>query len=69
MIKFLIDFWSPKSVKLGSQNFPNGAQEGPKIIKYAILTKSKKVFFALEGWSKLRVGGSQDELLEPFLAF
>ena len=47
----------------------NGAQEAPKLIKNAVLSKSKKVISVWEGWSNLRVGGSQHEVCWLFFAF
>ena len=40
-----------------------------ELMKHAILSKSKKVIFVWEGWSKLRVGGSQDEVCGLYFAF
>ena len=69
MIKCLINFKSPTSANLGSQNLPKWSQDGPSLVKNVILSKSKNPSNTLARPAKMRVGGSQDELLGALLAF
>ena len=50
--RLYIDFWSPKSANLGSQNPPQWSQEGPSLIKNVILSKSKNPSKVLENQQK-----------------
>ena len=63
MINYLIDFWSPKSANLGSQNPPQWSQEGPSLVKNVILSKSKNPSKVLAPPAKMKVRGPKMSLL------
>ena len=63
MINYLIDFWSPKSANLGSQNPPQWSQEGPSLVKNVILSKSKNPSKVWAPPAKMKVRGPKMSLL------
>ena len=69
LINNLIDCWSPKSAIWGPQNLQKWSQDGPSLVKNEILLKSKNPSKTLAPLTKMRVGGSQDELVGLFLPF